>query len=516
MKAETAIARITAGSRAENRVPSWVMPLIKFGVIAADAIIAALCFLAAFQIRAAGTIFSPNAWAWSRDFVPYAGVMYFSIPVTVIMLAYQRIYRFHGAFSYAQESIKIFKAISVASLLIVAWAFLFRGGFAFREFSYARSIFALDFALALIAFPLFHFALRSVQARFRRRDINLIPTLIVGINAEAEQTFRQLRERRDLGYRVIGVVAPDETSETMFPNSEIGHEIIGKLADLPDLIRRLEIQEVIITDQSLPGEKLFESMMAIGRKQKVEFRFAPTLFNLLPQKTSVEQIGVLPMVRLFREPLSDMQRFAKRAADIGLSTFALLLVAPLWLIITLIIKIDSRGPILFRQERVGMDGRIFLCYKFRTMGVDADENLHRDAYQQNIGGGVEANGGDETSPVFGKVRNDPRITKAGRWLRRSSLDEMPQFLNVLKGDMSMVGPRPPIPYEVEEYHIWHRKRLDMKPGITGLWQVSGRNRLPFNEMVRIDLFYIENWSFWFDIKILILTIPAIFRGDGTR
>ena len=163
-----------------------------------------------------------------------------------------------------------------------------------------------------------------------------------------------------------------------------------------------------------------------------------------------------------------------------------------------------------------MDGRIFLCYKFRTMRVDADDSPHREAYKHNIGGAEAANAGDDETPIFGKVRNDPRVTRAGRWLRRSSLDELPQFLNVLKGDMSIVGPRPPIPYEVVEYDIWHRKRLDMKPGVTGLWQVSGRNRLPFDEMVRIDLYYIENWSFWFDLKIILLTLPAVLRGDGAR
>lgn len=134
----------------------------------------------------------------------------------------------------------------------------------------------------------------------------------------------------------------------------------------------------------------------------------------------------------------------------------------------------------------------------------------------NIEGAAEANIGDRENPVFGKVKNDPRVTGAGKWLRRSSLDELPQILNVLIGDMSIVGPRPPIPYEVEEYDIWHRKRLEMKPGITGLWQVSGRNRLSFEEMVRIDTFYIENWSLWLDLKIVLLTLPAMLRGDGAR
>ena len=158
-----------------------------------------------------------------------------------------------------------------------------------------------------------------------------------------------------------------------------------------------------------------------------------------------------------------------------------------------------------------MDGRIFLCLKFRTMRADADDTTHRETYKQNIAGGPDGNAGDNEKPMYGKVPNDPRITRIGRWLRRSSLDELPQLLNVLRGDMSIVGPRPPIPYEVHEYDIWHRKRLDMKPGITGLWQVSGRNRITFEQMVKVDLFYIENWSIWLDIKIILLTIPALWR-----
>jgi lipopolysaccharide/colanic/teichoic acid biosynthesis glycosyltransferase len=150
------------------------------------------------------------------------------------------------------------------------------------------------------------------------------------------------------------------------------------------------------------------------------------------------------------------------------------------------------------------------------MKTDADEELHRQAYRKNIEGSREANAGDDEKPVFGKVKNDPRVTRFGRFLRRTSLDELPQFLNVLIGDMSIVGARPPIPYEVEDYDIKHRKRLDMKPGITGLWQVSGRNRLTFEEMVQIDLYYIENWSVWLDLKIILLTLPAILRGDGAK
>ncbi|MEK7723304.1 MAG: sugar transferase [Acidobacteriota bacterium] len=496
--------------RAENRVPRWVLPSVKVLIGFADTVLAIICFLVAFKLREGESVLSSTTWTWNQAFLPYVGILFFVVPIRLSMLIYQRLYRFQGAFSYIAEFIKVLKAISVGSLFLVAFTFFFRGGFDFRDFSYSRGVFLLDFALALVVFSAFHLGLRYAQTLFRQRDINLIPTLIIGQNSEAEQTITTLNERPDLGYRVVGIVATDQNQQEKIFETPV----IGSLDDLSDLIRDFSIQEVIITDSNLAGEKLFEAMMSLGRNRRVEFRLAPSLFNFLPQKTSVEQIGILPMVRLFREPLNEAERFIKRLSDIAISLIIGALTSPLWLLISFLIKFDSKGSILFKQERVGMDGRVFLCYKFRTMFSDADENLHKEAYEMNIKGTTEANSGDEEKPIFGKVKNDPRITKIGRFLRRTSLDELPQFLNVLRGEMSVVGARPPIPYEVEAYEIWHRRRLDMKPGITGLWQVSGRNRLSFDEMVRIDLFYIENWSLWLDLKIILLTLPAMLRGDS--
>ncbi len=516
MRPEAALSKRPVLVKAEKRVPAWVMPAAKLSVFLTDLAIAAICFLAAFVLRSGDEVFSGSGWAWSDDFAPYAGILLFAVVSRGLMLLYQRVYNFAGVFSYTRETIKVFKAVAVSSLLIVAWAFLFRGGFEFREFSYSRAIFVLDFFLALAAFTTFHIGIRFIQARIRERGINLLPTLVVGTNDEALQTVRELKDRRDLGYKVVGLVDGNGGKAGSGFQAKAGVPIAGGIEDLAEIIRELEIQEVVITDNSIPRERLFEAMMQIGRGHRVEFRFAPSLFSLLPQKTSVEQVGVLPMVRLFREPLTDLQRFVKRVSDIVISLAATLFLIPVWLVVSILIKLDSKGPILFLQERVGMDGRIFLCYKFRTMHADSDDRPHREAYQRNIDGDPAANGGTPGEPVFGKVISDPRVTKLGRWLRRSSVDEIPQLLNVLKGDMSVVGPRPPIPYEVESYESWHHKRLDMKPGITGLWQVSGRSRLPFEEMVRIDLYYIENWSIWLDLKIILLTLPAILRGDGAR
>jgi exopolysaccharide biosynthesis polyprenyl glycosylphosphotransferase len=320
-----------------------------------------------------------------------------------------------------------------------------------------------------------------------------------------------MRARPELGYRVIGIVDNLRSNLATAATFE-GVPVVGSLETLPEAIRESRANEVIITDPNVPGEKLFDVMIQTGRRRGVEFRIAPTLLNCLPSKTEIDQVGSLPMVTLFRSPLSSGARVVKRASDLFIATLALVALSPLWLLIALLIKLDSRGPVFYKQERVGMDGRIFLFYKFRSMQVGSDDATHREYQRAYISGHTESNLGDEDRPVF-KLRTDQRITRVGALLRKTSLDELPQLFNVLRGDMSIVGPRPPIPYEVENYQVWHRKRLDMKPGITGLWQVSGRNRIPFDEMVRMDLYYIENWSLLLDIKIILQTLPVMWRGE---
>ena len=207
----------------------------------------------------------------------------------------------------------------------------------------------------------------------------------------------------------------------------------------------------------------------------------------------------------------------KRVLDLVLATVILLLSAPVMLLIALFIKLDSSGPVLFKQVRVGRGGRPFTFYKFRTMYHNANPEMHRQYVRSLIRNQAPANDGSDgtASPVF-KLTRDPRITRIGRVLRRTSLDELPQIFNVIKGEMSLVGPRPPLPYEVQEYEEWHMGRLATIPGITGWWQVRGRSRVPFDEMVRMDLDYIAQQSLWLDFRILILTIPAVVSGKGAE
>ena len=514
MKAERAKDFGARAVRAPARAPSWVVPLVKTLIALTDIVLVTLSFTAAFYLRHHEPFFhrtTQGGLTWSREFAPYALLLPLVIPIRLLLLRYYDLYRVRGEFSFIEDMARVFKATAIGSLLIVAATFMYRGGVAYRTFSYSRALFLFDFLFALASMGAVRMLLRGGQILVRRRGINLIPTLIVGRGPEAALCIQEMRARPELGYRVIGIVE-NGSIDLSAPATFEGVPVVADLKNLPEAIRESGANEVIISDPNVPGEALFEVMIQTGRRRGIEFRIAPTLLNCLPSKTEIDQVGSLPMVTLFRSPLSRGARIVKRASDLVIASLALAILSPLWLLIALFIKLDSRGPAFYKQERVGMDGRVFLFYKFRTMKTGTDDRPHREYQRAYIGGRNESNQGDDRRPVF-KLHDDERITRLGRILRKTSLDELPQLFNVLRGDMSVVGPRPPIPYEVENYQLWHRKRLDMKPGITGLWQVSGRNRLPFDEMVRMDLYYIENWSLLLDLKIILQTLPVMWRAE---
>jgi exopolysaccharide biosynthesis polyprenyl glycosylphosphotransferase len=240
----------------------------------------------------------------------------------------------------------------------------------------------------------------------------------------------------------------------------------------------------------------------------------PDLFALSFPGAALEGFGGIPVIDLGRPGIYGWQRFFKRVFDGVAASLGLLFLSPLLSVVAILIKLDSRGPILFKQKRIGENGHPFTMFKFRSMRVGADPKVHR-VYVKRL---IEQNLGPEQVRGSGqrslKMEHDPRITRVGRIIRKTSIDELPQLLNVLRGEMSLVGPRPPLPYELELYEEWHKRRLEVPPGVTGWWQVKGRNRVSFDEMVRMDLYYIENTSFWLDLKILFLTPRAVLSGRG--
>jgi exopolysaccharide biosynthesis polyprenyl glycosylphosphotransferase len=278
--------------------------------------------------------------------------------------------------------------------------------------------------------------------------------------------------------------------------------VVGDLMDLRESIRQVGAECVFIASTAVPAADVPAVLRSVSLAD-VEVRVSANLPEMIFSRLTVQPVGGLPALSVRRASLSGGQAVAKRTFDLVLAMAALTLTLPLWAVIALAVKVTSAGPVLFRQERVGRRGRHFTMFKFRTMVAGADDMLE---------GLRELNEAD--GPLF-KLRDDPRITRLGRWLRRSSLDELPQVLNVIRGDMSLVGPRPPLPSEVETYDTWHFERLEVPPGITGLWQVSGRSDLSFSEYVRLDLFYIENWSLSYDLYIMAKTLPVLLSRKGS-
>src|SRR5437588_138336 len=354
MKAESVIAERpdARAVRVPGRAPVWAAPLVKTALAVTDVALTAASFALSFYLRHYEPITGRTAngsLTWSRQFAPYAVLVPLLIPIRLLLLRYYDLYRLRGELSFVEDLTRVFKATATGSLLLVAAAFMYRGGVAYRTFSYSRGIFALDFLLALPSIGALRMLLRSTQVLARRRGINLIPTLIVGRGPEASLCIREMRARPELGYRVIGIVDNVPAGVYGSPTFE-DVPVIGSLANLPEAIRESGANEVIISDPNVPGEALFDVMIQTGRRRGIEFRIAPTLLNCLPSKTEIDQLGSLPMVTPFRSPLSSGARIVKRTSDLVIATVALAILSPLWLLSALLIKLDSRRPARYKQE----------------------------------------------------------------------------------------------------------------------------------------------------------------------
>jgi exopolysaccharide biosynthesis polyprenyl glycosylphosphotransferase len=340
--------------------------------------------------------------------------------------------------------------------------------------------------------------LRISSRYVRSRGFNYRTVLIVGANAAGLKIAESIHGHRFWGYRILGFVGngepPEQTWHGRFP-------ILGEIKHIPQIIEQHVVDDVIFAVSRRDLDRLEDLFLSL-QDQGIRTRFAVNLFPHTQARVELEELDGIPLLSFATTPTSQLPLMAKRLMDIALSSLLLLLGLPVVGTIALLIKITSHGDVLFRQTRCGLNGRIFTLYKFRTM-VENAEQRRRELEHLN-----EMNG-----PVF-KLRSDPRVTALGRLLRRFSLDELPQLWNVVRGDMSLVGPRPPIPEEVARYQRWQRRRLSMKPGLTCLWQVSGRNQIDFDQWMQLDLEYIDSWSPLLDLKILLRTIPAVLSGRG--
>ncbi len=334
---------------------------------------------------------------------------------------------------------------------------------------------------------------RTHPARNRRNII------IVGTSNKAREMGVLVSRYSDWGLRLLGYIESNGK-----PAADKSSDTFGSIADIPQIIEENVVDEIIFVGSEPKDLQVFDEVLAICREQGVRTRVAVDFFPAKISKVSMEFLEGVPLITFSATPDHAFSLLIKRLMDVGISSILLILLSPFYLLVGLLVKLTSEGPVIYRQVRCGLFGRRFVLYKFRSMRKGAEDVLWEIRHLNEMEG-----------PVF-KMRNDPRVTPLGRLLRKSSIDEWPQLWNVLKGDMSLVGPRAPLPEEVKEYTRWQRRRLSVKPGITCLWQVSGRNEIDFHEWMKLDLHYIDNWSLLLDLKILLRTFPVVLLGKGAR
>src|SRR6476661_8575544 len=340
--------------------------------------------------------------------------------------------------------------------------------------------------------------LRLTSRYVRAHGFNYRTVLIVGTSDAALRIADSIHGHRFWGYRILGFIRNENAWEESWPPY---YPILGEIEDLPRIVESHVVDDVIFAVHRRDLDRMEDLFLSL-EEQGIRTRFAMDLFPHTRARVELEELDGMPLLSFATTPTSQLQLMAKRALDVVLASLVLLLGLPIAGFIALVIKLTSGGQVLFRQTRCGLNGRFFTIYKFRTMVEDAEERRFDLLHLNEMDG-----------PVF-KLRSDPRVTAFGRFLRRFSLDELPQFWNVLRGDMSLVGPRPPIPEEVARYQRWQRRRLAMKPGLTCLWQISGRNNIDFDRWMQLDLEYIDSWSPLLDLKILLKTVPVVLSGKG--
>jgi exopolysaccharide biosynthesis polyprenyl glycosylphosphotransferase len=365
----------------------------------------------------------------------------------------------------------------------------------------SRGLMASAFGLATLFLAVEKTILVTVLRRLRKKGFNFRNVLIVGTGQRACQLIEQINGHQELGLRIVGLVDDDET---LHGKEILGQPVLGGLADLPGILRSNPIDRVIFV---VPRGWLshIEKAVLYCETLGVTVSVAVDLFKTKFTFARDENFMGIPMISF--ESTSDKvgQLFVKRLFDIVASGLGMIVLAPVFFTVAALVKLTSPGPVFFKQIRCSLNGRTFHLYKFRTMVIDAEEKLAELLKHNEMSG-----------PAF-KMANDPRITPIGRFLRKTSLDELPQLMNVFFGEMSLVGPRPPIPQEVAKYDHWQRRRLSMRPGITCLWQVGGRNKITdFNEWSKLDLEYIDSWSLGLDFKILAKTVPVVLLGVGAK
>lgn len=446
-------------------------------------------FCAAYAFRHGKWFVLPDEYVW----VGFAAT-------AVMAFLFQRAGLYKLQYGFMENVLTVVKWTAFTLLIILAILFFY------RDFSYSRIFMTWLTPLLIISVALFRWLFQRLANSIQDVRQAIRNTLIIGCGVMGQNLISELSVSPHAN-RLIGFM--DDKSDL---SDYMGLRNLGGLNNLRTVISDYHVHEVFIAI-SAARENLIQIIIRICEEMNVSWRFVPYLHMLPFEDYHLDFVGKIPLVGMKSTNIVGINYLLKRAFDFLASSLLIILTAPILLLAILAVKISSPGPVFFKQERIGLHGERFDFFKFRTMFADNDARIHQAYVAQWIKNN-ESHQEKENGEKIYKIEKDPRITNIGLWLRKFSIDELPQLFNVWLGDMSLVGPRPALPYEVDMYKAWHKKRLKAPPGITGLWQIGGRNALSFEEMLNLDLTYIQNWSFENDIKILLKTIPVVLFGKA--
>ncbi len=435
------------------------------------------------------------SWAYQYNEAPsqfYQGLIFWLVPVWLLVFKLFGLYDFKHLFGGIDEYARVFNACTLGMMFVIVFTFLD------VSILVARAWVLLSWVLVTFSVASGRFLLRRFVRRMRDKGRFLTTALIVGSNEEGRAVAEQLQASRGEGILIVGFATDEAVS-----GSELlpGVPVLGPIDSVVTLVRQHGIQELIVAASALPRAKLIDLLQSCD-DDDLTICLSSGLYELLTTGVEVQEIGNVPLLSINKVRLTGAEMFMKWVLDQVVSIAALLIAWPLMLVIAIAVKRDSPGPILYHRQVIGVGGKPFGALKFRTMYIDADERLARDPalrrqFEENY-----------------KLKDDPRVTRVGRFLRRTSLDELPQLFNVLRGQMSWVGPRMITSEERVRYGKWRMNLCTVKPGITGLWQISGRSDVGYQERVMLDMHYIRNYSIWLDLYVLWRTVPVVLKGHG--
>lgn len=471
--------------------------LYRFFLVVGDATVLLIAFTLAYWLRfTMGITLHAEIVPYPQD---YLILSLFLIPLWLVIFAVFGLYDFNSLLGNITEYGRVVNACTWGMMAVMIY------GFFDPEFVIARGwlVFAWLFSMFFVsAFRLF---MRRIAYRARRAGYFVTPTVIVGTNQEAVALADQLRNSAGSGMEITGFInVADTAGQTYRLGDQIhGIPVLGELEQLSEILAGQHFEELVVATTAVDGEQLVGISQQLSNQRKTRMRLSSGLYEVFTTGMEVATRNSVPLMSLKRLRLNGIETILKSALDYALILLAMPVLLPVFAVVALLIKLDSPGPVFYRRSVLGVGGRPFGAFKFRTMYVNGNQIL--DQYPD-----LKAELAREH-----KLKNDPRITRVGKFLRRTSLDELPQLLNVLFGQMSLVGPRMISPAEHDLYGRMKLNLLTVKPGLTGMWQVSGRSDLKYDERVRLDMYYIRNYSIWLDIQILFFqTIPAVFKGRG--